>query len=157
MKSFFVSMKTSHDVTYDVRHMWYTSHFYSETIFSFNENQSKSWPSLPIIDAKSFLNSFEGVLRVVRKSREVGVPFFLFHYIFMKKFSRSFEGVHEVPPPPPLHRCVHLLVVFGCIQRLTIKSRTLLNHDILNRQRFVSWCQFNFIFKHYPCHAYTSS
>ena len=74
-----------------------------------------------------------------------------------KIFKIFLGGPWGVPSPhPPLHRCVHLLVVFGCIQWLTIKSRTLLNHDILNRQRFVSWCQFNFIFKHYPFHSYTS-
>jgi hypothetical protein len=55
-------------------------------------------------DAQSFSIYFEGV---VKKSR--GSNIFVFHCIFMSKFSKSFEGkVYMRCPPPPL--CASMIV-----------------------------------------------
>jgi hypothetical protein len=59
-----------------------------------------------IIDAQSFSNYFEGVIGVVRKSGRVSSTF-VFYFIFTIHFLKSFEGVHEVPPPRPPSVCIN--------------------------------------------------
>jgi hypothetical protein len=60
------------------------------------------------IDAQSFSNCFEGVHGVVKKSGR-GSSIFVF---LCYNFSKSFEGVHEGPPPPlPSPLCVRLLLI----------------------------------------------
>ena len=59
-------------------------------------------------DAQSFSNSFEGVLGVVIKSREGGPLFSWLLHFYEQFFSKSFEGVHEVPLSSPLPPCASM-------------------------------------------------